>query len=277
MSTEEDPPGPAKGPALNVVPSNNRAVRIGAPERAQARREALKAVLRRADITAAELARRAGLPNANLLYNFLSKRSHSLSQITIDRLLAALPDVTQAELTGHSPPDPAYKPGDLWAVAKGGWPVLTAEAQAGVWGRSAKLPPRMWRLVPLPSDLPPPGPSAFAVRLLGAGADGLYPVGTIAICLPLEQALPLVRSGCRVLVHRERARWHELTAQELVLEHNRAVLWPHSSNPAHQAATILPWPLYGPVAIGTGADEVLLSIEGIIVATWQPEAALGLP
>ncbi len=274
----EDQTGPGNGPLTTAASPTKRDANVGAIARAQARRVAFKTVMNRAAVTPTELARLAGLSNPNSIYNFLNGRSSSLSQATMESILAALPGVTQEVLTGNLPRgEPAFQPGNLWAASRDGWPVLTAEAEAGVWRRSARLAPARWALVPMPSDLPPPGPAAFAVRLKGTGADGLYPQGTTAVCLPLTQMLPAIRSGCRVLVRRERAGRHELTVQKLMLEESRAWLWPYSSDPAHQAATALPWPLYGPVALGTGADEMQISIEGVVIATWQPEAALGLP
>lgn len=276
MSNNEDPTGPAKGPAPDAAPSAKRRGRIGSEDRAEARRDAFKAMMHRLDTYPTDIARRAGLSNANSLFNFLSKRSASLAQSTLDRIVAAFPGTRADEWTGRLPPDPAFRPGNLWAVARGGWPVLTCEAEAGAWRRSARLPPQKWVLVPMPSDLPPPGPLAFAVRLKGRGADLLYPVGTVAVCLPLQQMLPSISTGCRVLVRLERRQRHELTVKELVIEEAQAWLWPRSSDPVHHAPIAVPWPLHGPVAVGAGVDATLLSIEGAVVATWQPEAALSL-
>jgi len=222
------------------------------------------------------LARRAGLSNANAFFNFLNGRSGSLSQETLDKILEVLPGVSPEELMARLPPDPAYRSASLWAGSSGGWPAILYEAEAGTWRRSAKLPPTRLAVVPMPADLPPPGPTAFAVRLKGAGAERLYPWGAIAICLPLSEMLPLVGSGCRILVRREKAGRHELTLRELVIEEGKAWLWPRSSHPDHQMPIAVPWPLSGPVAAGGDPPEELVFIEGVVIATWQPEAALDL-
>ena len=273
--SNEDPTGPSQDPAQSTDPQPPRDTRSGTWAGGQTRRDALRAVLARLDITPTELARRAGLTNANSFFNFFNGRSASLSQATQDKILVALPGVTQEELTGRLPTDAPHRASSLWAASPGKWPVLTCEAESGVWRRSAKLPPEKWLMVPMPKDLPSPGPAAFAVRLKGVGADRLYPSGTIAVCVPLSE-IP-VRNGCRVLVHREGGRRHELTLRELVLGEGKAWLWPRSSHPEHQVPITVPWPLYEPVTTLIGVNEVLLSIEGVVTATWQPEAALGLP
>ena len=273
--SNEDPTGPSRDPARPTDSQPPRNTRSGTEARAQARRDALRAVLTRLDLTPSELARRAGLSNANSFFNFFNGRSASLSQATQDKILAALPGVTQEELTGRLAADATHQASSLWAVSPGKWPMLTCEAEAGVWRRSAKLPPEKWLMVPIPKGLLAPEPAAFAVRLKGAGADRLYLPGTIAVCVPLSE-VPL-RTGCRVLVHREGGRRHELTLRELVLGEGRAWLWPRSSHPEHQVPIVVPWPLYEPVTTVIGLNEVQLSIEGVVTATWQPEAALGLP
>ena len=64
--------------------------------------------------------------------------------------------------------------------------------------------------------------------------------------------------------------------RKLVIEECRAWLRPRSTHPEHQAPLAVPWPLSGPVRIGTGDSAEFLFIEGIAIATWQPEAVLGL-
>ncbi len=274
--SNEDPSGSPEDLAPQAALRQLRGSRVGNQTRAQARRDAFKAVLERLDLSPTELARRAGLTNANAFFNFLNGRSGSLSQETVDKILAVLPGVSPEELTAQLPPDAAYRSASPWAAPGTGWPILIYEAEAGVWRQSAKLPPTRWASVPMPTDLPSPGPAAFAVRIKGAGAERLYSWGTVAICLPLPELLPLVHSGCRILVHRERVGRHELTLRELVIDGGKAWLWPRSSHPEHQIPVAVPWPLREPgLAYGSGADELVL-IKGVVIATWQPEAALDL-
>ena len=58
---------------------------------AEARREALRALLRREGITLTELARRAGIRRINLLCNFMAGRTSSLSVNTLARIKEAFP------------------------------------------------------------------------------------------------------------------------------------------------------------------------------------------
>ena len=58
---------------------------------AEARREALRALLRREGITLTGLARRAGIRRINLLCNFMAGRTSSLSVNTLARIKEAFP------------------------------------------------------------------------------------------------------------------------------------------------------------------------------------------
>lgn len=53
-------------------------------------RRRLHCILRSRDMTPAELARRAGLRSANLIYNFMTGRSTALSVFSIRQICAAL-------------------------------------------------------------------------------------------------------------------------------------------------------------------------------------------
>ena len=58
---------------------------------AKLRRQALDDALHEHELRPADLARMAGLPNANLIYNILRGRTASLNTITWERLLPHLP------------------------------------------------------------------------------------------------------------------------------------------------------------------------------------------
>lgn len=57
----------------------------------EARREALRALLRREGVTLTELVRRAGIRRVNLLCNFMAGRASSLSVDTLARIKEAFP------------------------------------------------------------------------------------------------------------------------------------------------------------------------------------------
>ena len=72
---------------------------------AEARREALRALLRREGITLTELARRAGIRRINLLCNFMAGRTSSLSVNTLARIKEAFPNTDLMAFimpSGHS-------------------------------------------------------------------------------------------------------------------------------------------------------------------------------
>ena len=79
---------------------------VSSERAAEARRAALRQILRENNIPPAQLARQAGLRRANAIYNFLNGGSASLSVITIAQIGAALPgvDLTGLILPGCSGP-----------------------------------------------------------------------------------------------------------------------------------------------------------------------------
>lgn len=69
-------------------------------KRAERRRRSLRRFLAEQSLVPAEIARRAGLPSANTLYNFLNGRSSQLSQSTYEKLAEVVPGTTVDRLTG---------------------------------------------------------------------------------------------------------------------------------------------------------------------------------
>src|ERR1035437_4902731 len=68
--------------------------------RTEARRKALREVIDASGMKPSELARRAGLPSANLIYNFFSCHSSALTFDTYQRLANAIPGATVSMLAG---------------------------------------------------------------------------------------------------------------------------------------------------------------------------------
>ncbi len=75
-------------------------------ERARQRRAALQRFIDQHGLNRAELARMAGLSNANSLHNFLNGRAASLSLRTLEAIVRAVPGATLEELTGGIGPAP---------------------------------------------------------------------------------------------------------------------------------------------------------------------------
>lgn len=77
---------------------------------AEARRYVLREILAQTGLTVTELARRAGLPRANALYNFLNGRTLSLSSNSLAAIRAALPHVDLTRLVVGDLGAPASEP-----------------------------------------------------------------------------------------------------------------------------------------------------------------------
>ena len=76
--------------------------------RANRWRQALLCLLAKHQLSPAGLARRIGAPNPNAIYNFLNRISHSLSQVTLERICVALPGTGMDDLFGLERPRPSY-------------------------------------------------------------------------------------------------------------------------------------------------------------------------
>ena len=224
------------------------------------RRRAIRHFLDRHDITAANLAHRAGLPNANAIYNFLSGRTGSLSQGTLERIAAVFPGTSIDELTGRF--ETSSCSGDHTEV-----PVVS-EAWPGRWRVPVPMPAQPPVVIVPASLLTRAAGDLFAVRVSGPGAERLYQPGAILVCRPFEPTDSRLPAGSRIVVVRERSREVETTIHELVIDGDRAWLWPRSDRPEHQVPLSVPWPL--PV-VTTGSHGTRIHLKGIVIASWQAE------
>jgi len=90
-SGDDDPTRALASPAART-----RSIRID--PHAEARRQAFRLMLAQTGLTPTALARRAGFPSPNLIYNFLHGHSSSLSSRTLARIGEALPHVDVTRL-----------------------------------------------------------------------------------------------------------------------------------------------------------------------------------
>jgi hypothetical protein len=165
-------------------------------------------------------------------------------------------------------PDASHQTDAVW---------LTCEAGAAMWHPTPRLPKQLWERVAIPRGLLRLPAAAFAVRLTGAGSEGLYPRGTIVICVPVA-GIGLSSPGpWRALVRRERMGSHELTLQELSIRGTRCWLTPRSDDPGLQAIIVLPWPPEDPVVDASTRVRDVAVIDGIVIARWQPEPGFAPP
>ena len=207
-------------------------------------RQALLRLLAKHQLSPAKLARRAGAPSPNAIYNFLNGLSHSLSQETLERICVALPGTEMGDLFGLVRPRPATCP-------------IVAEAITGVAQNSFMLPPAQQMLLSLPGAWGH-DPGLFGVRVGLPGVGRLYPAGSILICRPYSGGKDLM-AGCRVIVQQPLGAGMEVTVRELIVGRStsgRMVAYPDG----------LRWP--------THPSTVLL---GVVIASWQPELAPHTP
>ena len=236
------------------------------PTNADRRRAGLRQLLAAKTITCSELAREIGLPNGNILFNFLNGRSASLSLETIERILTAHPDVSFHDLVGLRPPGQSRHrpaPADL---------MVTIELRAGLWRTQIHLPAVEWRTAPF---LPPRGTTSdelFAARVSYPGAERLYPEGSVLLCRHLATGSPMQPEGAHVVtVKRWRAKM-ELTVRELRHADGEAWLWPCSTNPRLQQPS-RPSAAWSDLS-QSSANASAVVLLGVVIASWQPAPAI---
>lgn len=89
----------------STMPRACRGVAMKPHANGERRRGGLSGALELYRLTPAELAKRAGLPSPNLIYNFLKGYSEALSLETVERILTALPSLSFDQLVGWRPYD----------------------------------------------------------------------------------------------------------------------------------------------------------------------------
>jgi transcriptional regulator with XRE-family HTH domain len=199
------------------------------------RRDALRAVLVRRDLTPSELARLADV-KANSLYNFLNERSHSLSSETLERLAAVLPGESMASLQGIGAP-----PNDAESHL-----IIRAVACAGRWNETFELPKNKQSKLAFPITQSDIACGAFGVRVEHPGAEHLFPNGSILVCMPISRWQGDLPDGVKLLIQAIRDGKSEVTVRELESAPDaKKWLVQRSDRPQFNSAIPLPYPNYG--------------------------------
>lgn len=203
----------------------------------------------RHDLKAAEWARQAGLSTPNSLYNFVSGRSKTLSQETLEKLASAVPGATVTEIIGESPAT-----GVRAATVQ-----VRVGAGAGMWRQSYETPMEP----PVYLALQPGVHADEAVLVLDRHADALYPPGAYVGVHAFASLPRPLRDGDVVLVHRIRAGRHEVTLREIRCPGGDfAQLVFRSSQPELSTTIGMPWPYAGQV---WQVDGDTLQVRGRVV------------
>lgn len=127
---------------------------------------------------------------------------------------------------------PAPKPGELPPVEMTREVPLIGEVRAGYWAEVLDYAPEPEDVIAV--SLPEYARAQlFALRVVGPSMNKVYPDGTIVICCPAAEAG--VREGDIAVVRRRRGGLVETTLKQVVLEDGKIVLWPRSTDAAHQS------------------------------------------
>lgn len=169
------------------------------------RRAALRAFMTRHELTPAVLAKRAGLPTANTLYNFLGGHTRTLNQATLEKLSRAVAGASVQDLIGQ----------DLNLGATAQVPLLPVRATAalGAWRPTYEVS-GLAKKIEL--AVPPGVPADEAVQIMDDHCDLIYPANS-CICVQALAGLdrPL-REGDMVLLDAiNESRQHEVTVRRV--------------------------------------------------------------
>jgi hypothetical protein len=238
---------------------------------AEIRRNALRRFLKERQLTVTELARRAQMPTPNALYNHLHGGSASLSQTTIEQILTAFPDATLADITGIRGSGSAAMPSAAAAAsASPARPFLVpvvAETGTTPTNQPAVAEPAMQ--VPVPARTVPPGPDLFAIRVAAPGAEHLFALGSLLVCQRLRDDVEDLPDGTLVILRARRDGNTRVDVREAEHFNGRLWLWRRSTHPDLQQPLPGPTPLTAPTRVSGGETITIL---GVVVASWQPEA-----
>jgi hypothetical protein len=209
----------------------------------------------------AEWAKRAGLRNANSIYNFLRGESASLNYATYEKLARVIPGTTIARLTGEASVSPTSSVPSITVDTNAAANRLTKKAelpaadqyQMGVTTKHSVLP------------------GAHGLEILDDSADEIYPAGTILICVPFRNFTSGLKIGHRVILRcRHKDGSFEITVRQVRRDENDQFwLWMRSTNPRLQDAVAIPRRYNGGrFKLGDGTTG---EITDVIIASYRSE------
>lgn len=169
---------------------------------ASRRRKALRSFMARHNLSPAEWAKRAGLPTANTLYNFLGGHTRTLNQATLEKLSRAVAGASIQDIIGQ----------DASAGSTAQVPLLPVRVTAalGVWRPTYEAPGATKVELAIP-----PGVSADeAVQILDDHCDLIYPAGS-CVCVQSLASMqrPLAHHDMVLVDAINESRQHEVTVR----------------------------------------------------------------
>jgi hypothetical protein len=202
------------------------------------RREALRAFMARHNLNPAEWAKRAGLPTANTLYNFLGGHTRTLNQATLEKLSRAVSGSSIQDIVGP----------DENAGATARVPLLPVRATAalGVWRPTYETAGG----IRIELAIPPNVPADEAVQILDNHCDLIYPAGSCVCVQSLASLDRPLHHGDMVLVDAiNEARQHEVTVRwvHAVKDNSLSLKFRCNSVPYNEPGIALPKPFEGQI------------------------------
>ena len=202
------------------------------------RRKAVLAFMSRHNLSAAEWAKRAGLPTANTLYNFLGGHTRTLNQATLEKLSRAVAGASIQDIIGQ----------DASAGSTAHVPLLPVRVTAalGVWRPTYEAP----SVTKIELAIPPNVPADEAVQILDNHCDKIYPAGSCVCVQSLASLQRRLRHGDMVLVDAiNEARQHEVTVRwvHAMKGHELELIFLCSGVPYNEPGVALPKPFEGQI------------------------------
>lgn len=118
---------------------------------------------------------------------------------------------------------------------------IIGEVQAGTWREARQWEQEDWQTEFFNASANEAG--AFGLRVVGDSMDEFYPEGSTVVVLPINNYPVAIENGDHVVVERSRGGdIYELTIKELVIDGDKAELWPRSRNPRFKEPICLFWP-----------------------------------
>lgn len=235
------------------------------------RRAGLRALLARKGISPTTLAKQIRLPTANALFNFLNCYTNSLSLDLVERILTVHPDASFHALVGLevdldcSINVGTLDPRTLESVA------VSVEADPSRWRKQFQLPSKEWSSFVPPGHVHDRAVDLFGVRVRSHGVNAFYPDGSLLLCRRLAEGDTNLEVERHYVVQYRNSRTLCVTVQKLSIWNDEPWLWPCSSNPRHWAPTIIAASV---ATMSSGHDKDVVSVKGLVIASWQSEQPL---
>ena len=218
--------------------------RVGDGERLRA---AFRTFMSDHNASPAEIARNAGFPTPNAIYNFLNGHTRSLSRGTLEAIADAYPGVTVDRLSGRvavpfqatpvAPPIKKVRPAHQDIVGR---LFVMLEVVPGEWRGALEFEPERSFNLPMPVDISLHSAGAYGAIVRPPGAELLFPHGTVLVCLSPKAGSAALTDGAVVLLRRQKGDLKQLSIRQIERKGQDAWLCCRSRHLADQRDISLP-------------------------------------